>query len=710
MARMSPNWSVSSLAVLMGLASAACDSSDDDARIGPRHRSSPALTAFQTCDELGRELRANLKEEMRVQLLQQLEGGGYWRNGPIMEDAADAAAGGAPPESGGRQEGVDYSGTNNQETGVDEADFVKTDGYYIYVLNGKRLEILGVPNFGELTHVSTTELEGYPTALLLSGDRAAVFSQIYTYQLPADHPIQALTTDEASSGYRSTDLVKVTILDLTDRANPAPLRELYLEGYFQTARKIDTSVRLLAYSWMNIYGLEYYPQLPDSYYRLPYDSDEAQEIYREAIHRTIARNDSVIANLSLDALVPKVLERTAAGAILQHLFTSGSCSNFAIAEDGVSRGFTSILSFDLLGVESAFESDHIVSNHSTIYASTDTLVIAEPAQDWWWFWMNDELDEATNLHRFDIGSPGVTVYTGSGRVDGTVLGQFALSEHEDYIRVASTTGRWGRWWLQDPPPPENHVFVLAGTDALGVVGHVGGIAVGEQLWAARFVGDEAYLVTFRNIDPLFTIDMSDPTNPRVIGELEVPGVSTYIHPLEGDHLLTIGYGGDDDGLDWSSQISLFDVTDFADPQLASALPLAPPSGNGWTWSWSEANWEHKAFQYWAPKSMLAVPLSTYRSVNAGNGYYEYEYYSRLQLVRVDVATGLSLYGSIDHSGFFNSDPDTWWAYRDVRRSIFMGDYIYAISDRGVTAHKLDDLSPSASLQLTGSIQETYWWY
>src|SRR5690606_13373341 len=136
---------------------------------------------------------------------------------------------------------------------------------------------------------------------------------------------------------------------------------------------------------------------------------------------------------------------------------------------------------------------------------------------------------------------------------------------------------------------------------------------------------------------------------------------------------------------WRTQVSLFDVGDFARPSLVDTETLVQSDG----WGWSEALYEHKAFQYWAPRNLLAVPLST-------SGYDEasglWKYTSKLELITVDLASGLSRHGTVDHSGFFPEDSSgcAWWL--DIRRSIFMGDYIYAISDHGVTAHHLDDLS------------------
>jgi hypothetical protein len=211
--------------------------------------------------------------------------------------------------------------------------------------------------------------------------------------------------------------------------------------------------------------------------------------------------------------------------------------------------------------------------------------------------------------------------------------------------------------------------------------------------------------------------LSDPTSPIILGELEVPGVSTYIHPVDDNTLLTIGIGPGDDGLglDWSmTQISLFDVSDPTNPTLADSLPISPAYTDdecqnirtcGWSWSWSEATYEHKAFTYWAPENMLAVPLSTYRYVYDENYYYGgYEYVSMLKLIHVDVENlSLSEHGEIDHSPFYNDDEANWWFHStSIRRSIFMGDYIYAFSALGVTIHNTADLTHMQDMLIPGS--------
>jgi len=704
---------------LLFVALPGCETETTLPDISDRERLSPKLVAFSSCEELEKTLKANLSEEMRTYLLSLEDMTKYWIYPAGPEDGGSGAD---TSDDGGRQEGVDYSGTNNQEAGVDEADFVKTDGYNIYVLNARQLRMLGVPAFGQLDNGTAVDIEGYPNQMLLAKEtpdgpavKAVVFSDIYAYELSADHPLSSIL--KVGSGddwyYPSSTLTKLTVIDLANPAGPRVVRELYMEGSYQTGRMIAGAVHLVAYSWMEVFGLHSWPEPSPEYYLLPPDDPRAQELWRQAILTAIQENEEIIAALSLQDLVPMIYE-VQGSEVITHDITSQGCTNFIAAEDSMSRGFTSILSLDVLGDDFRFDADHIVSNWSTVYASTDTLLIAEPAQDWWWYWRpaagdngtdnetGDAYQEATNIHRFDISTAGQARYTRSGRVDGTIINQFALSEYNDYIRVASTTGQWNRWWEQDPPPPDNQVYVLAGSDNLTVVGQVDGIAMGERIWSVRFIGERGYLVTFRNVDPLWTIDLSNPQKPAVIGELEVPGVSTYIYPLDEDHLLTIGFGGDNESLDWSINVSLFDVSDFANPAMTDGLTLVPAPGDDWSgWGWSEATYEHKAFQYWAPRKMLAVPMSTSRYTGDGDTY-SYEYISKLMLVSVDTSSGLSLYGSVDHSDFYNSEADYYWCYQDIRRSIFMGDYIYAISDRGVTATDLDNMTTSASVALEGS--------
>ena len=752
--------------------------------LSDRSRSSPALSSYDTCGFLEMDLKGHLKEEMRVNLGtgSYYYGGGWLEDDMIMVDDAvmemdgatsttDSApsSGGSPKNSPVAEQGVDYSGTNNQEQGVDEADFVKTDGSFVYMINkgysdygrypSGKLHILDIPEAGNISYLSNISIEGRPTEMLLVDDKAVVYSnvQIYSYyedkhilddvvkkerKAPISIDSSTASSDESEDTiidydygyyYRTTSFTKLTVLDLTNRSSPQITKEIYIEGSYQTARESGGTVRMVSYGWMEIDGLKTWLDFSNyrTYWELDWDSSKREQIWMEVMNETIEYNDKVIDLTPLDDLLPRIHEKSGDN-ITTHKYTEsgdGNCQNFAAASDSTGQGITSVITLDLLEENFSFNADHVLSNWATVYASGDVMVMAETSQDSWWFWGDEVSDyqEMTNLHVFDISNPGQTDYIASGRINGTILDQFSLSEYNGNIRVCSTTGQWGRWWMDDPEPMLSHVFVLglnADETEYEVIGKVGDIAPNESIWSARFIADKAYIVTFRNIDPLWTIDLSEPTNPRIIGELKIPGVSTYIHPVGDTHLLTIGIAGDDEGLDWGvTQISFFDVSDFSNPILESELKLNPaPNGeNGWSYSHSEATYEHKAFQYWENDGLLAIPMSTSRWVENSimedgkeYNYYGYEYVSKLMLINATPEQPLEIYNeNIDHSSYYGSRYS--WDSPDIKRSIFMGggDYIYAISEKAITAHNVATMEKTGSVELPSDkkpIYEPYYYY
>ena len=751
--------------------------------LSDRSRSSPTLSSYDTCGFLEMDLKEHLKEEMRVTLGTGYYGGGGWfiDDAIMVEDAvmemdgasptADSApnSGGSPKNSPGGEQGVDFSGTNNQEQGVDEADFVKTDGSFVYMLNkgysdygiypSGKLHILDIPEAGNISYLSNISIEGRPTEMLLVDDKAVVYSNVQIYSYYDEKHIlddvvkeerkvsnsvgstqSSVESDEGIDSsedfeeifdygyyYRTTSFTKLTVLDLTNRSLPEVSKELYIEGSYQTARESEGTVRMVSYGWMEIDGLKTWLDFSDyrTYWDLEWDSPKREQIWMEVMNETIEYNDKVIDQTPLDNLLPRIHEKSGE-EIVTHKYTEseeGNCQNFAAASDSTGQGITSIMTLNLLEENFSFNADHILSNWATVYASGNVMIMAEASQSSWWFWGDEESDfqEMTNLHVFDISNPGQTDYIASGRINGTIQDQFSLSEHNGNIRVCSTTGQWGRWWMNDPEPMLSHVFVLglnADETEYEVIGKVGDIAPDESIWSARFIGDKAYIVTFRNIDPLWTIDLSEPTDPKIIGELKIPGVSTYIHPVGDTHLLTIGIAGDDEGLDWGvTQISFFDVSDFSNPILESELKLnpAPNEDNGWSYSRSEATYEHKAFQYWESDGLLAIPLSTNRWVENSviedgktYNYYGYEYVSKLILINATPEKPLEIYNdNIDHSSYYSST--FYWDTPSIKRSIFMGggDYIYAISEKAITAHNVLTMAKSGSVELPSDKKPIY---
>jgi hypothetical protein len=659
---------------------------------GVAETSDVSLTAYSTCDAVESDLKDMLTQEVEA-TFDQMRHGGWAYPVPVEDGPGGPMTGTANP----RQEGVDYSGTNNQENGVDEADFVKTDGYFIYTLNGNRMHIFGVPAFGDLDPLSVTTVEGWPQEMLVAGDRVAVFSTLPIQNLPDDHPLKTHIGHKNPDGtwfFRTWDVTKVTVIDVTDRAHPTLVRELYLEGWYQAARKVDTSIRAGIYTWMNIPGLNYYWGW--------YGSTDQTLDEREAAAK------AAVQALTLEDIIPVIYERLPDRTFTTWSFTHDGCRSFYRPTDSQGRGISTLLTFDLAADDFRFDTDQIITNYATFYASKDYLYLAENAHDWWWFWWNDRDVDETNIHMFDIRNPNKTFYVASGRVPGQVFDSFSLGEKDGFLRVATTTNWETRWWLaaDQRPPTENNVFVLEPSGGrLKKVGALENLAEGERIFSARFLGDQGFLVTFQQVDPLHTLDLSDPYHPRAVGELTTPGVATYLHPIDGGGLLTIGWGGDTTGLNWRTQIGLFDVTDFAAPKLTDTLDLGSDG-----WAYSQAQWDHKAFQYWAPKKLLAIPLASYRVLPGTGPYPLYQYLSQLELISVDPTAGLSVYGTIDHSGFYNSASDVYWQYVDIRRSIFMGDFIYAISDRGITVNRTADLAPVTSAPLPGWQPDDLWWW
>ena len=385
--------------------------------LSDRSRSSPTLSTYDTCGFLEMDLKEHLKEEMRVNL----GTGSYYYGGWGMEedmvmigeaemamddggmDMDSASSTGSDKTSSNSVEGVDYSGTNNQESGVDEADFVKTDGSYIYIVNNGyndwgvypsgHVHILEIPEAGNVSYLSNISIEGRPNEMLLVDDKAVIYSNVYVYSyyeekhpllphMEAKHrpppkddkpsPDQDSTTvnsknSEGNKGarssdsesdieyeyyYRTTSFTKLTVLDLTNRSSPQVTRELYIEGDYQTARESGGTVRMVSYGWMDIYGLKTWLDFSDykTYWNLDWESSKREQIWMDVMNETIEYNDIIIDQTPLDDLLPRIHEKFGDN-ITTHKYTEsedGNCQNFAAASDSTGQGITSIMTLHLL--------------------------------------------------------------------------------------------------------------------------------------------------------------------------------------------------------------------------------------------------------------------------------------------------------------------------------------------------------------------------
>jgi uncharacterized secreted protein with C-terminal beta-propeller domain len=325
--------------------------------------------------------------------------------------------------------------------------------------------------------------------------------------------------------------------------------------------------------------------------------------------------------------------------------------------------------------------DAIMAGAQTVYASGTSLYVASQRyvrglQD-----AGDVPDAMrTEIHRFDASVPGTTTYAGSGTVPGFVANQYALSEQDGALRVASTDEPS---WLPEggpPSPAQSFVTVLAQQDGgrLGQVGQVGGLGRGQRIYGVRFAGTTGYVVTFKQVDPLYTLDLANPTAPRVAGELEIPGYSAYLHPVGDGLLLGVGQEVSADGRPQGTQVSLFDVSNLAAPRRIQHVVFGHGS--------SDAEFDPHAFLWWAPAQTAVLPLTTYdASGDPASGF--------VGAVGLHVAAdGLGEIGRIAHGEGAQRAP--------VARSLVVGDRLYTLSYLGLQASRLDTLAPVAFVPFT----------
>ncbi|MGK3988726.1 beta-propeller domain-containing protein [Sorangium sp. So ce136] len=496
---------------------------------------------------------------------------------------------------------------------------------------------------------------------------------------PTD-PVPPDSTDEPSiDGAPPTGiyapLTKITVLSLADGA-PSVVKELYFEGGYASGRRTGANVRTVLTGGAHGPALNYWPEGLVEY-------PETAAAWTAAFEQLRAENTALIEAAPLSTWLPYRFEKE--GETVTEL--GASCQDFYVPEAGTtSYGLTQIESIDLADLDAEPESTSIVGATDTVYSSHDALYVA--ARGW-----QESVSpgvpvssDVTHLHKFDLtADPSQPRYVASGSVPGHIINQFALDEHNGKLRVATTAmvPAEPRWTTS------NSVFVLEAQGAeLARVGEITGLAPGEQIRSARFFGDRGYVVTFLQVDPLFVLDLSDPESPSVAGELKIPGFSEYMHPLDDGHLLAIGRDGDEDGTVTGLALQIFDVTDASAPALLHKETLDGDYG------YSEAEYNHKAFTYYGERDVLAFPLVSFDRETGAVA-------STLELFNVDIADGFSRLGAVDHSGFFTSEPGCfYYGGADVRRGVFVEDFVYSISNGGVLVNALDDLAtPVASVAL-----------
>jgi uncharacterized secreted protein with C-terminal beta-propeller domain len=546
----------------------------------------------------------------------------------------------APAATGGPVEGTDFSGTNVQEQGVDEPDAVKTNGRRLYVAMSDKLYALDIT--GETPKiVATLPLTGYTHELLLRDGKLLVISTAgFDGPIPATGaPAPARAASSVVGPYASR-----TILTEVSLANDAltVLNTLDIPGTVVGGRLRDGTARIAIASQTGVEPVEGAPEVRRW---LP-----AMELRRAATGRVLRRS-----------VAP--------------------CAAVRRPEVFAGLGLLSVLTIDIDRGLNPVDSDAILADASTVYASKSRMYFATER------WVDPQViaedgapaGRSTQIHGFDVSEEDATRYVGGGNVRGYLLNRFSLSEHKGALRVATTEDPP---WFAVPQPEggepqqsESFITVLDETGGrLVQVGRVGGLGKGERIYAVRFVEDIGFVVTFRQTDPLYTLDLSDKTAPRVVGELKIPGFSSYLHPIGDGLMLGIGQDATSTGRTTGGQVSLFDVSDLADPRRLHAKSLGENA-------YSTAESDPHAFLWWAPAKLLVVPLIDY-----GRG--SDDWFTGAIGLRV-ARTGVTEAGRTSHPR-----PENGYG-ADVYRSLVANDRLYTISALGIQAGRLDTLAGTA---------------
>ena len=594
-----------------------------------------------------------------------------------------AASGGGAPSGGPSH----FTGTNNQVDGVDEADQVKTDGRHIYTLFGREVLVL------KSWPVSATSIIGRyqvksgftPRSLFLRGNQLMVLSNGYRRR-NAQHRHSWWAS-------RSARHTRITLLDISQREQPKRLAAVELEGNMLQARLIGANAFVvsndpitLPYGFWQRVWQQQIPSVAQPGFR-PWGAPPPEAPTRYTVRARIKR---ALSGITVQQLLPSMTfydggERQLAVRPLHQ------CGDLYIPHGAARLGLLSLTQLSFSGGQ--VNTAGIMAGGQRIYASTKNLYVSTTAYRW--HWSRNWGYNGTQIHKFALPG-GKPRYAASGVVPGYLLNQFSMDEHRGFLRVATTQNGWG--WRRGQSAG-NNLFVLAqsGTQ-LAVRGQVRGLAPGERIYAARMMGDKGYVVTFRRTDPLYTMDLSDPSNPRVVGELKINGFSSYIHPLSPGLLLTVGQDADERGRVRGAHLQIFDVSDLRQPVRKHHYLLT----EGFRSS-STAQYDHHAFTFDSRSGTLALPLSV-QSAKRWTG---------IALVHVGATKGFRYIGTIDHADF--GMPNGWasscppgarcrprrWASRwiPINRSLFIDRFVFSLSSIGLKAHDLGQGSPKQVVAL-----------
>jgi len=607
---------------------------------------SPRLHAFRSCSNLLGYAQRNGVRVIRESASRRGTGGGLVE--PLAGGDEDSGGGGAAPAPAVGREGESTSPTNVQEAGVDEPDWVKAAGSILFAARGGRLHAIDAAASTPVP-LGSLELPGESHELLVHGDRALV---IATLGFGGDGPVAIAGQVGTVPPREWLGRTRLLELDVSDPRAMRVLRTLDVEGGHVGARLTGATARVVIATQPR--GLAPPRTDPES------GAAQVRRRWRRSVRRT-----RTASWLPAAVLRDRRTGRTRRRALL-------GCRQVRRTQAFSGLGMLTVLTVDMSAGRAALppvDADALMTSGETVYASRDRLYVASQR----WLGVDPSraeiLDEAaTGLHAFATTQPGQTAYAGSGEVPGYLLNQWSLSEHEGVLRAATTS--MPPW--QSRSRSQSAVRTLQERDGrLVELGRVGGLGEGEQIYAVRYLGDTAFVVTFRQTDPLYTLDLSEPQAPRVVGELKVPGYSAYLHPLEDGLLLGVGQDATAQGTPTGVQLSLFDVADLRNPVRLAQRGLGRHSQ-------TDVDGDHHAFLWSAPERLAVIPVLRYERDPEAAAF------AGAIAFRVDRAGGVQEVARFPHPPPAGDDP--WTPV--FARSLVVGGRLLLLSDRGLLSTSL----------------------
>lgn len=597
-----------SLALTAGLAGCTSDGKPP-AHPTPMPSGGMRLVAFDSCAQLRTDLRAAAAASVGPYGFPGMGGGPE----AVIADGARTALDSAPKaEPAG---GPAFSGTNVHEPGADEPDIVKTDGRRIVTVSQGTLRVVDAATRRQTGKLGLGPAAGGDVDLLLSGDKALVLVSGGYGLLP-----EARIADRAVNG------PEVLLVDVAGA--PRLISRYQGQGMLVDARQSGSTARVVLRST---------PRIP---FPEPMRADDGD--------RTSA-NRKAVAHAPVDAWLPSWSVTT--GGVTEK--GTVECGRVSRPSDYSGASMLTILTFDL-GAARLGSGDpiSIVADGDTVYGTGTSLYVANDQRWRFPMWRGDAKaapKQQTEIYRFETSGSQPPRYVASGAVPGWLVNQYALSEWDGHLRVATTDDTAGKSAVR--------VLEQRG-NKLTEVGVVDGLGKGERIYSVRFIGPRGYVVTFKQTDPLYSVDLSDPRRPRVTGALKITGYSAHLQPAGADRLIGIGQEASAEGRIQGTQVSLFDVSDPTAPRRLAQYQVAGAQ--------SEAEWDPHALLWWPATSLLVVPMMEgFGTAQAG----------ALALRVTD--NGLAPVGTVRAPMGY-----------PVRRSLVVGDVLWTASDAGLQASNL----------------------